>query len=151
LSTVVDAALAALAGSGGALMVANAGPFPRTEVAVVRAPQPPSRAQPLADGSSAVLVDAPAGGLGTVAAPAVDPVRVTDRVLDNGLVRVELDDTGAFGSVRDLRDLPGGTAGAAGAAGREVLAPGSRGNLLRLHPDLPGQWDAWDVDRNYGR
>jgi alpha-mannosidase len=156
LSTMVDAALAALAGSGAELRVANAGPFARTEVAVVPAPAapglPPAQAQPLADGTAAILVDAPATGLGTpaVAVATTDPVRVTDRVLDNGLVRVELDETGAFGSVRDLRAGPG-AAGPAGAAGREVLAPGSLGNLLRLHPDLPGQWDAWDVDRNYSR
>jgi alpha-mannosidase len=35
------------------------------------------------------------------------------------------------------------------AAGREVLAPGTRGNLLQLHPDLPNHWDAWDIDRHY--
>ncbi|MBO0867406.1 MAG: alpha-mannosidase [Micromonosporaceae bacterium] len=148
LSTVVGSALAALSGTGDGLLVANAGPFARTEVAVVPAQSAPARAQPLADGSAAVLVDAPAGGLGTVAATLFEPVRVTDRVLENGLVRVELDQTGAFGSVRDLRC---GATGGAGAAGREVLAPGHPGNLLRLHPDLPGQWDAWDVDRGYGR
>ena len=36
-------------------------------------------------------------------------------------------------------------------ADREVLAPGSRGNLLQLHPDHPNQWDAWDIDRHYRR
>ncbi|HKS98815.1 MAG TPA: glycoside hydrolase family 38 C-terminal domain-containing protein, partial [Rugosimonospora sp.] len=67
------------------------------------------------------------------------PVTVTDRVLDNGIVRVELDPDGLFAAVRDL------------AAGREVLAAGSRGNLLQLHPDLPSHWDAWDVGRHYRR
>jgi alpha-mannosidase len=30
-----------------------------------------------------------------------------------------------------------------------VLAPGACGNVLRLHPDRPSQWDAWDVERQY--
>ncbi|XKK39678.1 hypothetical protein HFP72_01910 [Nocardiopsis sp. ARC36] len=30
-----------------------------------------------------------------------------------------------------------------------MLAPGSPGNLLQVHPDLPNQWDAWDVDAFY--
>ncbi len=34
-------------------------------------------------------------------------------------------------------------------ARREVLAPGSRANLLQLHPDRPSQWDAWDIERHY--
>jgi alpha-mannosidase len=33
--------------------------------------------------------------------------------------------------------------------GRELIAPGRRANLLQLHPDLPNQWDAWDVDAFY--
>jgi alpha-mannosidase len=69
----------------------------------------------------------------------VGGVSVTDRTLDNGLIRVELDDDGLFASVRDL------------VAGREVLAPGSRGNLLQLHTDLPNRWDAWDIDEHYRR
>ncbi|WP_406071161.1 glycosyl hydrolase-related protein [Streptomyces sp. NBC_01020] len=71
------------------------------------------------------------------------PVTVTEDgpaiVLDNGLLRVTVDADGLLSSVRDL------------AADREVLAPGSRGNLLQLHPDHPNQWDAWDIDRHYRR
>jgi alpha-mannosidase len=62
---------------------------------------------------------------------------VSGLVIDNGLVRVTLDECGCLASVLDL------------SAGREVLAVGGRGNLLQLHPDLPNQWDAWDVDRHY--
>jgi alpha-mannosidase len=58
-------------------------------------------------------------------------------VLDNGLLRVSVD---ADGLVAGLRDL---------VADREVLAPGSRANLLQVHPDFPVMWDAWDVDRYY--
>ncbi|MEU2737856.1 glycoside hydrolase family 38 C-terminal domain-containing protein [Streptomyces sp. NPDC007095] len=63
------------------------------------------------------------------------PVTVEGRVLDNGLVRVELAEDGTLASVRDL------------TAGREVLA--DKGNLLRLHSDLPNYWDAWDIDKHY--
>ena len=42
---------------------------------------------------------------------------------------------GTLASVRDLK------------ANREVLA--DKGNLLRLHSDLPNYWDAWDVDKHY--
>lgn len=60
---------------------------------------------------------------------------VIGRVLENGLVRVELAEDGTLASVRDLK------------ANREVLA--DKGNLLRLHSDLPNYWDAWDVDKHY--
>ncbi|WP_215454219.1 glycoside hydrolase family 38 C-terminal domain-containing protein [Streptomyces sp. ATCC 21386] len=63
------------------------------------------------------------------------PVTVSGRVLDNGLVRVEIAEDGTLASVRDL------------VADREVL--GDKGNLLRLHTDLPNYWDAWDVDKHY--
>ncbi|QDN81742.1 alpha-mannosidase [Streptomyces sp. S1A1-7] len=63
------------------------------------------------------------------------PVGVDGRVLDNGLVRVELAEDGTLASVRDL------------TADREVLA--DKGNLLRLHSDLPNYWDAWDIDKHY--
>jgi alpha-mannosidase len=37
------------------------------------------------------------------------------------------------------------------AAEREIIAPGAAGNLLQIHPDLPAEWDAWDVDHTYRR
>ena len=58
-------------------------------------------------------------------------------VMDNGLLRVTVDRRGGLASVRDL------------TAGREVLAPGSTGNLLQLHPDTPNMFDAWDIDAFY--
>jgi alpha-mannosidase len=58
-------------------------------------------------------------------------------LLDNGLLRVVIDERGLVTSVTGL------------AAGREALAPDSSANLLQLHPDLPVNWDAWDVDRFY--
>ncbi|MFJ3492630.1 alpha-mannosidase [Streptomyces sp. NPDC086091] len=128
-------------GTGGP-RVFNTSPCPRAEV--VRAP----------DGTP-VHVEVPAGGSAPLPQPAADtatpphgtaapdstatpaprPVTVSGRVLDNGLVRVEIAADGTLASVYDLR------------AGREVLA--EAGNLLRLHTDLPNYWDAWDIDRHY--
>ena len=120
LEGIVAAATRAL---GSDPVVFNAGPRPREEVVAV-------------PGGGPVFVRVPAGGaarLSTVDRPAA--VSIGERVLDNGLVRVELDDNGLLRSVRDL------------AADREVLA--GPGNLLQLHTDLPTVWDAWDVDRHY--
>jgi alpha-mannosidase len=58
-------------------------------------------------------------------------------VLRNGILEVTVDSDGLLTSILDV------------AAGREVIPPGQRGNLLQLHPDLPNQWDAWDVDAFY--
>jgi alpha-mannosidase len=81
-------------------------------------------------------VEVPANGSAPLAdAEPERPVSVAGRVLDNGLVRVEVAEDGTLSSVLDLR------------AGREVL--GDKGNLLRLHTDLPNYWDAWDIDKHY--
>jgi alpha-mannosidase len=121
LLAVIGAAQRALAevaaGESGGTMVFNAAPHARSGV--------------------------PAGGAGP--AEAIDPrsaVRTSPRpggghILDNGLLRVEIDGRGLVVSVRDL------------AAGREALAAGRPANLLQLHPDFPAMWDAWDVDAYY--
>ena len=119
LESIVDGAVGALAGTPA---VFNAAPHARAEVV---------------DG---VFVRVPA--LGAAPLTPADPpaaVAVTPRSLDNGLVRVEIDDDGLLTSVRDM------------STGREALAPGSRGNLLQLHSDLPNEWDAWDIDEHYKR
>ncbi|MEV8567411.1 glycoside hydrolase family 38 C-terminal domain-containing protein [Streptomyces sp. NPDC051322] len=125
------AALARTAGGGDRPMVLNASPYGRSEVVRI-------------EGGALGFVDVPP----LASAPVTDsvtgsPVTVTWEaagiVLDNGLLRVVVDGDGLLSSVRDL------------AAGREVLAPGSRGNLLQLHPDHPNQWDAWDIDQHYRR
>ncbi|MEV0223528.1 glycoside hydrolase family 38 C-terminal domain-containing protein [Streptomyces sp. NPDC050704] len=121
---VEELTAAAVAALGtGTSRVFNASPRDRAEV--VRA----------ADGAP-VYTEVPANGsapLGMGYAP--PPVTTEGRVLDNGLVRVELAEDGTFASVRDL------------IADREVLA--GQGNLLRLHTDLPNYWDAWDIDKHY--
>ncbi|MFF2848280.1 alpha-mannosidase [Streptomyces sp. NPDC058001] len=111
--------------------VLNASPYERTEVVVTDgAPSALVTVGPLAatrimaavpDSEVTTLVGRPDGSL----------------VLDNGLLRVTVDEDGLVASVRDLR------------VDREVLAPGSAANLLQLHPDHPNQWDAWDIDRHY--
>jgi alpha-mannosidase len=159
LEAIITAAMSALAGpagpaatpagaTGDATWVFNAGPYPRAEVVLLAAdvPEPPS-AQRLSDGGSAAFAAVPASAATRLseASAAQGPVTVTDAsagsgvVLANGLVRVEVDGDGLLTSVHDL------------VADRELLAPGTRGNLLQLHPDLPSKWDAWDIERQYRR
>ena len=56
-------------------------------------------------------------------------------VLENDLIRVELDADGHIVSLLDR------------VTGREVIPPGVVGNVLQLHPDFPNKWPAWDIDR----
>ncbi|GAB2831845.1 alpha-mannosidase [Lentzea nigeriaca] len=125
LEDIIATAIGALTDSASAEpLVFNAGPRPRAEVVMTE------------DG--AAFVEVPALGVASVGTSTPPgEVQVTDRVLDNGLVRVEFDDNGQFASVRDL------------VTGREVLA--RPGNVLQLHPDFPNHWDAWDIDAHYRR
>jgi alpha-mannosidase len=83
----------------------------------------------------------PAMGAGDASAPrgaaTAQPADDGGFLLHNDLLDVRVDANGLLTSVRDL------------AADRELIAPGRRANLLQLHPDLPNQWDAWDVDAFY--
>lgn len=58
-------------------------------------------------------------------------------VLDNGLVRVTIDARGLVTSVVDVE------------TGRDAIAPGTAANVPQIHPDLPNEWDAWDLDTFY--
>jgi alpha-mannosidase len=114
LNGIIEAAQRSLAGGGTVPLVFNAAPHTRAGV--------------------------PAGGAGTPAA--AGEVSLTARpdggfVLDNGLLRVEIDGRGLVVSAYDIE------------AERETVAPGRAANLLQLHPDFPNQWDAWDVDAFY--
>ncbi|MGY6021583.1 alpha-mannosidase [Streptomyces spinosirectus] len=121
LEELTAEAIAAL--GGGDTRVFNTSPYARAEV--VRTPE-----------GAPAYVHVPASGSAPLApAEPPQPVTVDGRVLDNGLVRVEVAEDGTLASVFDLR------------ARREVLA--DRGNLLRLHTDLPNYWDAWDIDKHY--
>ncbi|MEV4166403.1 alpha-mannosidase [Nonomuraea dietziae] len=116
LNDIIDAAQRALAGNPGfGELVFNAAPHARNGV--------------------------PAGGAAALAAPAlVAELRTRDEggyVLDDGLLRVEIDGRGLVVSAYDLR------------AQRETVAPAQAANLLQIHPDFPNMWDAWDVDQFY--
>lgn len=122
LEALTAEAVAAL--GGGESRAFNTSPYDRAEVVRTSTGVP-------------MYVEVPASGSAPLAvAEPPRPVTVTDgRILDNGLVRVELAEDGTLASVRDLK------------ANREVLA--DKGNLLRLHTDLPNYWDAWDIDKHY--
>ncbi|MER5946284.1 glycoside hydrolase family 38 C-terminal domain-containing protein [Streptomyces sp. NPDC001904] len=107
--------LAGPAGADGSEVVFNAAPHARGGAAAlggaVRTRREPSTVAPVADGGA--------------------------HVLDNGLVRVVIDERGLVTSAYDID------------ADREALPPGGVANLLQLHQDFPNQWDAWDVDAFY--
>ncbi|RVU27809.1 alpha-mannosidase [Streptomyces antnestii] len=114
LTGIIGAAQRALAGEGSGTLVFNAAPHTRDGV-----PAGGART-PVVEGESAIASRS-AGGY----------------VLDNGLLRVEVDGRGLVVSAYDL------------VAGRETVAPGQAANLLQIHPDFPNMWDAWDVDEFY--
>ena len=102
----------------GDCVVFNAAPFERDGIPAMAAGR---RAAPAAPAAAVEARHLPGGGY----------------LLDNGLLRVVVDERGLVSSVIDV------------AAAREALAPGASANVLQLHPDLPNAWDAWDVDRFY--
>ncbi|MFE9357630.1 alpha-mannosidase [Streptomyces olivaceoviridis] len=114
LNAIIDGAQRALAGEGTTELVFNSAPHERAGV--------------VAGGATA-----PARTGATALAPRQDG----GFVLDNGLLRIEIDARGLVVSAYDI------------AAERETVAPGRAANLLQLHPDFPNMWDAWDVDEFY--
>ncbi|GAB2578926.1 putative glycosyl hydrolase [Paractinoplanes abujensis] len=108
LTTLIDQAQQLLAGPGTDSVVFNAAP-------VAAAGVPP-------------LAAAVAAAPGWI--PPTD-----DRVLDNGLVRAVLDDSGLLVSFV--------------FEGRELLAGPAA--LLQVFRDIPNRWDAWDIDAHYQR
>ncbi|MGW7084115.1 alpha-mannosidase [Streptomyces sp. NPDC054871] len=116
LNGIIDAAQRALAGDAGGTgtLVFNSTPHTRDGV-------PAGGARPAAiDGQSAIASRADGG-----------------YVLDNGLLRVEIDARGLVVSAYDV------------VADRETVAPGQAANLPQIHADFPNMWDAWDVDEFY--
>ncbi|MEV5782305.1 glycoside hydrolase family 38 C-terminal domain-containing protein [Streptomyces sp. NPDC052287] len=114
LDGIIGAAQRALAGEGTTRLVFNSAPHTRDGV-------PAGAARPATDAGGVSLVPRAAGG----------------HVLDNGLLRVEVDARGLVVSAYDIE------------AGRETIAPDRAANLLQIHPDFPNMWDAWDVDEFY--
>ncbi|MBZ4016291.1 alpha-mannosidase [Streptomyces purpurogeneiscleroticus] len=117
LEALIGAAQRALAGdpAAGGTLVFNAAPHGRDGV-----PARGARPEPEAPNGTGCVPRAGGG-----------------YVLDNGLLRAEIDGRGLLVSLYDLR------------AERETLAPGKAANLLQLHQDFPTMWDAWDVDEFY--
>ena len=114
LNAIIDAAQRALAGEGTTSLLFNSAPHTREGV--------------------------PAGGARTPAVQGETALATRvggGHVLENGLLRVEVDGRGLVVSAYDIE------------ADRETVAPGRAANLLQLHPDFPNMWDAWDVDEFY--
>ncbi|MGV9564163.1 alpha-mannosidase [Streptomyces sp. NPDC003480] len=114
LTGIIEEAQRALAGEGTVPLTFNAAPHVRSGI-------PAGGADTATDAGEVASEPRPGGGF----------------VLDNGLLRVEIDGRGLVVSAYDIE------------AGRESVAPGSAANLLQLHPDFPTMWDAWDVDAFY--
>ncbi len=85
------------------------------------------------DGVAPFAIEPPAAAPGAVGLTPFDG----GWVLDNGVVRVTVT---ADGHVSHAVDL---------GTGRDAVAPGRLAGVLRLHPDFPNMWDAWDLDRFY--
>ncbi|MGY1670850.1 alpha-mannosidase [Geodermatophilus sp. SYSU D00710] len=118
LEAVVERSLAALAGPGDLPLTVNSAPVPLAGVpALSVAVSEPGTAAPV------TAAEHPGGGW----------------VLDNGVLRVEVDGRGLLTSVVDL------------ALDREVVPAGRAAGLLRLHDDRPARYEAWDVDRSVDR
>ena len=77
-----------------------------------------------------------------------DPERTppaTARAVDGGIVLESASLRATFDSTGVVRSL----VARHGGAEREIVPRGDRLGALRLHPDHPGRWDAWDIDRSY--
>ena len=123
---IASRAASSIAGSGERLTVFNANSHGRREVVDL--------------GDRLRVVEAPSCGWAVQGGASVSSdqqVVVRERAMENDKLRVQWDDEGLLTSIWDKE------------AAREVLAPGTRGNLLQLHDDNPKRWDAWDIDIDY--
>jgi alpha-mannosidase len=119
---IAEGALRRVAGQGSEVTVFN--------------PTSHRRAEVIAVDDALRFVEVPPCGWASERAPAApDAVTVTERSMQNAVLRVEWDDQGLLTSIWDKE------------VGREVLS--SKGNLLQLHDDEPRMWDAWDLDADY--
>jgi alpha-mannosidase len=117
-------AIKTISGDGYRAAVFNVNSHPRREV--------------IDFGQQLRLVEAPACGWAVQTEQSVrddERVRVTERGMENNLLRVRWDERGLLASVWDK------------LAEREVLS--GPANLLQLHDDNPKRWDAWDLDLDY--
>ena len=101
-------------------------------------PLPAGLAAQEIDGGYVAASDTPLAplGIGFVSTPSSARVSVTDKVMENDLVRVEIDAHGRIGSIFDKR------------RGRE-LVDGAANKLMIYHNDLPRDYDAWDIEPGF--
>jgi alpha-mannosidase len=133
------AELAAAAAPGGGTVVFNPLPVPRREVVELpRAAIPPlAPAQDAGCDRALVLLDLPALGTArpdAALAPA-QPVAASAGLLDNGRLRAVFDQAGRLTALS--------------IDGRPQRLEGSAG--LALYEDVPGSFDAWEIDQAAGR
>jgi len=141
-----ESATAALTDDSDAITVFNSLSWPRTELVAL------SSSGPMADvdgnalpaqtieGRAHVEVTVPSCGWTTIRSTAevaevARGVTATDRCLENDLVKVDFDEFGQITSIFDKiedRELASGLC-----------------NAFHMYRDIPGQWDAWDIDRSY--
>ncbi|WP_111718624.1 glycoside hydrolase family 38 C-terminal domain-containing protein [Homoserinimonas sp. OAct 916] len=83
----------------------------------------------------------PGLGGGTTGHSGAASIAHTDAGIEmaNEHLRVVIDQNGEFVSLVHL------------ATGRELVPQAARGNQLQLFHDVPNQWDAWDLDADYGQ
>ncbi|HPH96938.1 MAG TPA: glycoside hydrolase family 38 C-terminal domain-containing protein [Anaerolineaceae bacterium] len=147
-------ALASLAGqTGGAALAVNPSAFTRSDLiffpgaealpALARPDGTPVAAQPVAGG---VLLDAgplppfsvtPLCAAPEPAVPRQNTLQASPTLLENDLLRVELNADGDITRLLDKR------------CQREVLPAGALANQLQAFEDRPMNFDAWDVDIYY--
>lgn len=149
-----DGALAALAGQlAGDVMVANPTGFARRDLAfwlggtadfqITHADGSPVAAQPTDGGvwlDAGELAPYSVTGLQrTQGGPAsvTTGLQVSPTLLENNLLRVELDAAGDITRIYDKRNK------------REVMPPQTKANQFQAFEDRPMNWDAWDVDIFY--
>ncbi|HXH34943.1 MAG TPA: glycoside hydrolase family 38 C-terminal domain-containing protein [Plantibacter sp.] len=114
LNGLIRSSLGALSGEATAPVLVNASPYAVDGIPAFGASTPVEQ-------SGATISATEGGGF----------------VLDNGLVRVTIDEQGRLSSIYDV------------AGEREAVAPGEFAGELQLFRDTPNQWDAWDIDVAY--
>lgn len=150
VSGLIQARLEALAGAGDGVTVFNTLGFARSDV--VHLGQLSAQAledgagrrypvQQTAAGAVAYLENLPAKGYVTLRraeGQAPSPfLRRDDFHLETPYYSVTLDSKGRFASLLDKEH------------DRELMKPGTLGNLLRVYEDKPIYYDNWDIDRYY--
>ena len=141
LGALIDRALGVLCPT--ASVLANAAPHDRDEVVLIDDGGLLDIGQRLGDGRVAVRAEVAACGLAEPADRVATPVTLNASsagvVMDNGLLRVVVDETRCVASILDA------------ATGRELIAAGGSGAVPQLHYDLPYEYDAWDIEEYYRR